>query len=166
MKKMLYPLIMIFVIVADQITKYMVRSSMEPGDRIAVLGKWLSIYYVQNTGTAFSMFAGNRLITVVLTSILIIGCIIYAIKEIRDGQKLTPILLTCVAAGGISNMIDRLSLGYVTDMISCGRFAVFNVADMFITTGCVLLMIMVLVMYKKESDAEKLASNKKGGSDV
>ena len=150
MKKSIYLLIGAFVIALDQITKYLVRANMQPGDRIPVIGDWMSIYYVQNTGTAFSMFAGNRFVTVFLTSALIILCIVFVIRESSDGISLIPVLFTFVAAGGISNMIDRLTLGYVTDMISCGRFAVFNVADIGVTCGCILTMIALIVMYRDE----------------
>ena len=138
------------VIIIDQFTKYLVRANMQPGDRIPVIGDWMSIYYVQNTGTAFSMFRGNQFVTVFLTSLLIILCIVFIVKEARDGKRLIPVLFTFVAAGGISNMIDRLSLGYVTDMISCGSFAVFNVADIGVTCGCILTMIALLILYRDE----------------
>ena len=150
MKRLIYPLIGAFVIVLDQFTKYLVRANMQPGDRIPVIGDWMSIYYVQNTGTAFSMFRDNQFVTVFLTSVLIILCIVFIVKEARDGKRLIPVLFTFVAAGGISNMIDRLTLGYVTDMISCGSFAVFNVADIGVTCGCVLTMIALLILYKDE----------------
>ena len=96
------------------------------------------------------MFSGNQFVTVFLTSALIIFCIVFIIKEAREGQRVIPALFTFVAAGGISNMIDRLTLGYVTDMISCGSFAVFNVADIGVTCGCVLTMIALLILYKDE----------------
>ena len=150
MKRLIYPLIGAFVIVLDQLTKYLVRANMQPGDRIPVIGDWMSIYYVQNTGTAFSMFSGNQFVTVFLTSVLIIFCIVFIVKEAREGQRVIPALFTFVAAGGISNMIDRLTLGYVTDMISCGSFAVFNVADIGVTCGCVLTMVALLILYKDE----------------
>lgn len=150
MKRFIYPLIAALVIALDQFTKYLVRASMQPGDRIPVIGDWMSIYYVQNTGTAFSMFSGNQFVTVFLTSALIIFCIGFIIKEARDGKMLVPLLFTFVAAGGISNMIDRLTLGFVTDMISCGSFAVFNVADIGVTCGCILAMIALIIMYKDE----------------
>lgn len=150
MKKIIYPLSAAFVIAADQITKYMVRANMQPGDKIPIIGDWMNIYYVQNTGTAFSMFEGNKFITIVLTSILIIGCVLFAISEARGGNKATSLLLTLIAAGGASNMIDRVSLGFVTDMISCGSFAVFNVADIFVTCSCVLMAIVVFFMFKNE----------------
>lgn len=159
---MFYPLIAALVIAADQITKYAVRSSMQPGDRIPVLGEWMSIYYVQNTGTAFSMFAGNRFVTVALTSALIIACLVFIISELRAGHSPVPLLLTFVAAGGVSNMIDRLALGYVTDMISCGSFAVFNVADMFITCGCFLTVIAILLL---GNDKDKEGSENGGRHD-
>lgn len=150
MKKIMYPVIAALLIAVDQLTKYLVRSNMQPGDRIPVIGDWLSIYYVQNTGTAFSMFQDNRFVTVFLTSALIIVCILFIVREIRDGHSLVPALLTLVAAGGASNLIDRLCLGFVTDMISCGSFAVFNVADIGVTCGCVLTMLAVMFLYKDE----------------
>ena len=148
MKKIYYILAVAFVIASDQITKYLVRANMQPGDKIPVIGDWMNIYYVQNTGTAFSMFEGNKFITIVLTSVLIVACVIFAFTEARSGSKVTSLLLTLIAAGGASNMIDRVSLGFVTDMISCGSFAVFNVADIFVTCSCVLMALIVFFMFK------------------
>ena len=152
MKRLIYPLIGAFVIVLDQFTKYLVRANMQPGDRIPVIGDWMSIYYVQNTGTAFSMFRDNQFVTVFLTSVLIIFCIVFIVKEAREGQRVIPALFTFVSAGGISNMIDRLTLGFVTDMISCGSFAVFNIADIGVTCGCILTMIVLVLFYKDDKE--------------
>lgn len=144
-------MIAVLMIALDQLTKHLVRASMQPGDRIPVIGDWMSIYYIRNNGTAFSMFSGNRFVTVFLTSALIIFCIVFIIMQLKDGQTLIPILLTFVAAGGVSNMIDRLMLGYVTDMISCGSFAVFNVADIGVTCGCILIMIAMIPLFREEA---------------
>ena len=152
MKKAVYPLLALLIIAADQLSKYSVRATMAPGDRIPVLGDWMSIYYVQNTGAAFSMFAGNKFITVALTCILIIVCTVCAVTEYTKGHVMTSILLTCICSGGISNMIDRLTLGYVTDMLSFWNFAVFNVADIFVTCGCILTIILLFVSMKNESE--------------
>jgi len=150
MKKFMYPLIALLVIAADQITKYLVRANMQPGERIPLIGDWLSLYYIRNTGTAFSMFEGNRYVTILLTSVLIIVCLAVIITEARAGRTPVPVLLTLVAAGGISNLADRFMLGYVTDMISCGSFAVFNVADIAVTCGCILTMLALLLFYREE----------------
>lgn len=150
----LYPVITAAVIALDQITKYLVRSSMQPGESIPVIGSWLRFLYVRNTGTAFSMFSGNKWVTVVFTTVLIIACIIYVIHEAKSGSRTVSILLTFVIAGGVSNMIDRLTLGYVTDMISCGSFAVFNVADIAVTCGCALTILYLLLEMRKEGKSD------------
>ena len=150
----LYPIIAVIIIAADQFTKYLVRAGMQPGDTIPLLGDWLRLYYVRNTGTAFSMFSGNVWITIVLTSILIITCIMIGIKEARGGSRVIALLLTCISAGGFSNLIDRITLGYVTDMISCWSFAVFNVADIFVTCGCIALMIYLIATFKDEEKGD------------
>lgn len=142
---LIYSIAAAAVIILDQITKLMVRANMAPGDRIPVIGDWMSIYYVRNTGAAFSMFSGSKLVTIVLTSVLIIACIIFAVREARSGSKVTAFLLTLVFAGGLSNLADRLVLGYVTDMISCGSFAIFNVADIAVTCGCFILVFYILL---------------------
>lgn len=151
----IYPLIAALIIAADQASKYAVRAFMQPGDRIPIIGDWFSLYYVRNTGTAFSMFSGNKFITVALTSVLIVACLIFIIYEIRKGSKTLAALITMIFAGGVGNLIDRLMLGYVTDMISCWSFAVFNVADIFVTCGCFITVVYVLFAYKEDDQNEK-----------
>ena len=174
----LYPVIIAAVIAADQITKYMVRSAMQPGDSIPLIGGWLRLLYVRNTGTAFSMFSGNKWVTVVLTTILIIVCLIFMIREAREAArhagstdagsvraardaKVTAVMLAFIFAGGLSNLIDRIVLGYVTDMISCGSFAVFNVADIGVTCGCILLVLYILFSMR-DDDGEEDGAAKNG----
>ena len=159
---LIYPVIAAAVIALDQLTKYLIRISLQPGESIPLIGEWLRLLYVRNTGTAFSMFEGNKLVTIVLTSVLIICCLIFVIREARSGDRIIAILLTFVIAGGVSNMIDRIVLGYVTDMISCGSFAVFNVADIGVTCGCILAVIYLLIQMKNESaDKEQPADQHK-----
>ena len=107
--------------------------------------------YVQNTGAAFSSFEGQQwlfaLIFAVFTGLL-------AYDFWKKSMPFKPLERWCVAAiwaGGLGNMIDRLRLGYVVDMIEVEfiRFPVFNVADSFITCGCVLL-IFHLIFFNKE----------------
>ena len=146
----IYPIIVALIIAADQFTKVMVRSNISLGERIPVIGNWMNFTYIRNEGTAFSMFSGNVLVTVVLTSILLVVCAVFIVQEIKAGEKFMAICLTCILGGGLSNMFDRLYFGYVTDMISCGSFAIFNVADMFVTCGCIIAIIYVLATFKKE----------------
>ena len=157
---MLYLLIAAVWIAADHITKYLVRLNLQPGESIPVLGEWLRILYVRNTGTAFSMFEGNKWITVALTSVLIAVCIVFVIKEAASGSRFIAVCMSFVIAGGLSNLADRLILGYVTDMISCGSFAVFNVADIGVTCGCFFTVIWLLMEMKRESTQEQKESQK------
>ncbi len=147
---MIYPAIVLLIIAADQITKILVRSNIALGERIPVIGDWMNITYIRNEGAAFSMFSGNILVTVVLTGVLLVLCTVIIVHEIKANDKIMAICLTCVLGGGLSNMYDRLHFGYVTDMISCGSFAIFNVADMFVTCGCIIAILYVLLTYKDE----------------
>lgn len=137
-------LISAVVLFFDQLTKYIVRHNLELGEKIHIIGDFANITYVRNYGVAFSMFSGNKLVTVFLTSILIIICLVFLIFELLDQKEGIPIFLSCIVCGGIGNMIDKIYLGYVTDMISCGSFAVFNVADIAITCGAFCCLFYII----------------------
>ena len=151
---LIYPLIVIAIIAADQFTKVLVRNNIALGERIPVIGDWMNFTYIRNEGAAFSMFSGNRFVTVVLTAALLILCVVFIIHELRAKENVLVLCITCVLGGGLSNMYDRIHFGYVTDMISCGNFAVFNVADIFVTCGCILAIIYILFCYKEEARDE------------
>ena len=151
MKKFL-PLIAIGIVLIDQASKYIIATSLELGEKIYIIGDWMKITYVQNRGVAFSMFSGNQIITIILTSILLIVCLAFILKENKN--KALLVVLTCIFAGGIGNLIDRILRGYVVDMISCGNFAVFNVADIFVTCGCILCAVYLLFFYKDDQKNE------------
>lgn len=155
----IYPIIVVAIIVLDQATKIIVRNNISLGERIPVIGDWMNFTYIRNEGTAFSMFSGNHLVTVVLTSLLLIFCIVMIVYEIRSNEKVLAICMTCVFGGGISNLYDRLHFGYVTDMISCGNFAIFNVADIFVTCGCILAILYILLDFRRSSSKGKEQSN-------
>jgi len=147
---LLYPVIAALIIAADQISKYYTRINLSDSS-VSLIGDFLTLRYVENTGAAFSLFEGNKMVTVVLTAVLIVVCLILTFTEYRKGSRFLPFCLTMVWAGGIGNLIDRLSRGFVTDMISCGSFPVFNVADMFVTCGCILAVLAVLFGDKKQA---------------
>lgn len=148
MRKIL-PIITLGIILLDQASKYIVITSFNIGEKFYLIGDWMRITYVQNRGVAFSMFSGNQLVTIILTSILLIACLILILRE-KNNFKLS-VCLSCILGGGIGNLIDRIFRGYVVDMISCGNFAVFNVADIFVTCGC-LVCIMYLLFFSREKN--------------
>ena len=151
---MLYGMLAIFVVlitVADQITKAMTVANIALHQDIPVLDGLFHFTYVQNTGAAFSSLEGMRWLFILIFLVLTVA-LAYEIRKQKMGFK--PFEWWCIAAiygGGLGNMIDRLRLGYVVDMIEVEfiKFPVFNVADCFITCGCIAL-IAHLVLCNKE----------------
>lgn len=163
---MIYVLIGVIVIVLDQLTKYLVRG-MADGEVIHVIGDFLRIVHVENSGAAFGMFAGNRRFLLIFPAILIAGAIYMISKDMGSGLKgkLFKISFALIASGGIGNMIDRFLCGHVTDMISFSIFPpVFNVADIAVTCGCGL-MVFCLLFFNNEEEKPDLKGNAGSGDD-
>lgn len=145
-------IIVVGVIAVDQITKLLIRANFNVGESLPVLGDLVRLLYVRNTGTAFSMFENNLWITLGLTTVLIVVCLLFLLHELKQGSKLLAYCVAAVMAGGLSNLFDRITMGYVTDMISVGNFAVFNVADIGVTCGCGLAIIVLLLQLREEKN--------------
>lgn len=147
---MLAAIIAVFAIIADQLTKYLVVENFELYEAKDFIPHVMSLKYTQNRGAAFSMLSDNRWVFMVL-SFLSMAIIIYLlIKEYRR-HTLLNVSLAMVLGGGIGNMIDRIRLEYVVDFFRLDfvDFAIFNVADCFITVGAVLLGVYVVFFEPK-----------------
>ena len=147
---------MVFIVVIDQITKYLTVLYIPAIGVQTFIPGLLQITYVQNTGAAFSSFEGQQWLFALIFLIFTV-LIVYEYKKKPMG--FTTFERWCIAAiygGGLGNRIDRVRLGYVVDRIETTFmvFPVFNVADCFITCGCVLLMIH-LFLFNKEFWKEK-----------
>lgn len=151
MKFLAFSLFAAGIVAADQITKYLTVANIALYEDVPFLPGLLQLTYVQNTGAAFSSFEGQQwlfaLIFIVLT-----GLIFW--EYFKKPMGFTTFERWCIAAiygGGLGNMIDRVRLGYVVDMIETTfmEFPVFNVADCFITCGCIAMMVH-LVLFNKE----------------
>ena len=139
------------IVAADQITKYLVVANNPLFGQVPAIGGLFHLTYVQNTGAAFSSFSGMQWLFA-LVFLVLTAAIIWEFSGKRmPFTTLERWLIAVVWAGGLGNMIDRLRLGYVVDMIEVEfmNFAVFNVADCFITCGCVLL-IAHLAFFNKD----------------
>ena len=145
-----YILFVIGIVAADQITKYLTVLYIPSLGAQPLIPGLLQISYVQNTGAAFSSFEGQQWLFA-LIFIVFTGLIFY--EYFKKPMGFTELERWCIAAiygGGLGNMIDRVRLGYVVDMIETTfmDFPVFNVADCFITCGCVLLMVHLFLFHK------------------
>ena len=136
----------VLVVIADQVVKYLVVAKIPLYTDLAVWDGVFHLTYTQNTGAAFSSFEGMIWLFVVIF-VLFAAAVIWEFSKKRwPFTTFERWCIVAVLAGGLGNMIDRIRLGYVVDMIEVEfiSFPVFNVADCFITCGCILLMIHLI----------------------
>ena len=150
MQIFLFCLFVAGITVADQLTKWLVVENIPLYGHVDAIPGLFHLTYTQNTGAAWSSFEGMIWLFALIFAVFTVA-IIYEFTTNKMG--LTTFERWCVAAvfaGGLGNMIDRLRLGYVVDMIALDfmEFPVFNVADCFVTCGCVLLMVHLIFFNK------------------
>jgi signal peptidase II len=126
-------------VLADQLTKSIVVSQLSLGDAIASIGPF-SIHHVQNTGIAFGLFADSTTAVIVLTGAAVAGMVLFFARTARR-HPLLPVALGLVIGGSVSNLIDRVRLGHVTDFLDFLYWPAFNLADTFIVVGVALLFV-------------------------
>lgn len=138
-------LIAIIIIVIDQVTKYFVRTNLAFGE-VWAPWDWMLPYarliHINNTGAAFGMFQNANPVFMILALIVSAG-IIYYYPHVPANEKVVRFALSLQLAGALGNLIDRIFFGKVTDFISVGNFAIWNVADASITVGVFVLLIAV-----------------------
>ena len=143
MQYILMALLVAAVTVADQITKWLVVENIPLHGQVDAIPGLFHFTYVQNTGAAFSSFQGMQWLFALVFLAFTVAIIWEFSKKRLPFTDFERWLMVAVYAGGLGNMIDRVRLGYVVDMIAVDfmNFAVFNVADCFITCGCILLLV-------------------------
>jgi len=150
MQTLLFALFAAGIVAADQFTKYLTVMNIALYEDVPFIPGLLQLTYVQNTGAAFSSFQGQQWLFAV---IFVIFTVLIVYERIRNTMGFTKLEWWCIAAiygGGLGNMIDRIRMGYVVDMIETTfiEFPVFNVADCFITCGCILLIVHLFLFHK------------------
>lgn len=146
-----------FIVIADQLTKFIVDQTMPLHHSIPVIENFFNLTYIRNTGAAFGIFAGGaaifRLPFLLLFSALAIGFIIMMLRRLPDRETGLIVALAFVLGGAIGNLIDRILYGEVIDFLDFYwadyHWPAFNLADSFITIG-VLITIYRLVRAKGE----------------
>lgn len=136
--------LILVILLVDFYTKYIVRNDVRFIKGVPIIPNLLRLIYVKNEGAAFSMLSGYRIALIIISSLaIILG--IYAITRLYRNNKIIFLAVSMVIAGGIGNLIDRIFFGFVTDMISLSFFPpVFNVADISVTLGCIILIIYII----------------------
>ena len=129
-------------VIADQVTKHVVTSTLALDESVRVAGP-LSIHHFQNSGIAFGLFSSATAVVTVLTGIAVVWMVVFFA---RSGARhpLLPVSLGLVIGGSLSNLIDRVRLGHVTDFLDLRFWPAFNLADSFIVVGVAILLVALL----------------------
>ena len=157
MQLILYFLFTAAVVVADQVTKYLTVANIPLYADVPFLPGIVQLTYVQNTGAAFSSFEGQQWLFALIYIVFTLAVGYEFVKKSMPFTNFERWLIVCVYAGGLGNMIDRIRLGYEVDMIETTfmEFPVINVADIFITCGCIALMAHLVFCNKEFWKEEK-----------
>lgn len=137
------------LVLIDQMSKYLVVEFLKDQPPIVVIEDVLNFFYVENRGAAFGIMQDMRLFFIVITIVIVLAILFILFKNYKNNSLLFNISLALILGGAIGNFIDRFRLHYVVDFISFRifgyDFAVFNLADVFIVIGTILLAIMILL---------------------
>lgn len=105
---------------------------------------FLCFNYVENTGSAFGLGSGNT-ITIIVSNFIVLGIVIkFMVNQFERIDTLTRTMLCMVLAGGVSNLLDRIIRGFVVDYIAVANFPVFNLADVYIVLGWIILVFLTI----------------------
>ena len=139
------------IVIADQVTKYVVIQHIPEGESIPFIEGVLHWTHIKNDGAIFGWFDDSRWMFMVLSTVgilVMIGMLVWWCKK-EPKDKLMQVILTLLIAGGIGNMIDRCTLGVVTDFIDFCAFPklwmwIFNVADCAVTIGGCMMVVWLI----------------------
>ncbi|MDF2839146.1 MAG: Lipoprotein signal peptidase [Evtepia sp.] len=148
-----YLFIAVAIVAVDQLVKNSIRQTLPLFETRPFLPGFVELTYVKNTGAAFSMLASHTWL-LALISAVVAGILLVVLLRGIVPSTLGQLSLALVLGGAVGNLIDRVWLGYVVDMFSLQfmNFAIFNVADIGVTVGGVLLCISVLFFWDKKGE--------------
>jgi len=139
-----YGLIIVLLVIGDQSLKYWITNNIQLGAVDTLIPGIISLTNLRNIGAAWSILEGQQWFFIIV-SIIAIGLILFFLWRYRNNWKFSwPLVL--ILAGTIGNFIDRIKMGYVVDMFQLDfiNFPIFNIADMCLTVGVVLMIIAIL----------------------
>ncbi len=148
------------LLLADQYTKQLAISHLKGQKPFVIISRVLEFSYLENTGAAFSSFAGKQTLLICLTTVVTL-LLLWKYLTLPGGKRFVPMRLCMllIISGAVGNLIDRVSRNYVVDFIYFVPidFPKFNVADIYITVGVAVLAFLLFFRYSDE-DMEALLS--------
>jgi len=139
----------IFTIALDQASKYLAVEYLKDGTVYSIIDKFLELSYVENYGAGFGILQNKKTFLIIVTGLVILALAFVFYRNYNRMNLVMKLSLLSLIGGSMGNLIDRVRLGYVVDFISVRfgngyDFPVFNVADMFVVIGTVLLIFIIL----------------------
>lgn len=153
-------LLIIGNIALDQISKVIVRTTINKTDYIPLIGDYFTLMNVENTGAFLGMGSDLnptvKIIALMIIPVFVLGYLIYYILKNKNLDKMSLIALSCIAGGGISNVYDRIVMGSVTDFLHIDlggifRTGIFNIADVSVSAGMIALLIASFINKNKNT---------------
>jgi signal peptidase II len=145
----------VIIVLLDQITKKLISSSILYGDSISIIGDLLRFTYIKNPGMAFGIQVGNRIIFTVFAAIACIVILVYLFR-LKPEIFWARFALASILGGAIGNLFDRIIYKEVIDFIDIRiiRWPVFNLADIAVTLGMILLIVHVIFDTKESEQGD------------
>ena len=153
---MIYIVLILILVGADQLSKYLIDTTMFEGETLPFITNFFHITYVKNRGIAFGLFQGKLDIIGIATIIAIVAIAYYLYKERNKLSLVEKMGFIYILAGAIGNMIDRVFRGYVIDMIDFrGIWSfIFNLADVWINIGVIFIILDQLFRKNRKKNEE------------
>lgn len=143
-------LVILVIIAADQVSKYLIVNSISYGDLVPVINNFFYITYHENKGAAWGIFQNGRYFFIAIGIIILIILFYFLIKS---KNKLLKVSLSFLMGGAVGNLTDRIVRGSVVDFLDfyfgSYNFPTFNIADSFIVIGTILLAFYMFFIYKE-----------------
>lgn len=143
-------IVILIVVISDQLSKYYISHVLLPQMSVPVIPQIFHITYILNAGAAFGILENKRLLFIIIALFILAG-VGYFYRKIPQQYRLFRLGIGLMAGGAIGNLIDRIATGYVIDFFDFRIWPVFNIADMAIVCG-VIMMIYTILFMKKEAE--------------
>ena len=146
-------LFIVLLIAGDQNSKALAITHLKEQKPLILIDKVLHLFYLENRGAAFGMMQNQQLFFIFMAALILLAILYVFIKvPVQKKYVYLHMFLVMIAAGAVGNMIDRIRFGYVVDFIYfiLIDFPIFNVADIYVTVGSLLLVLILLFFYKED----------------
>lgn len=141
----------VFVLIIDQTTKLLVRHFFELDQFFSLFGKYIGLRYILNPGIVLGIKIGGNIffsVFMAFASVLVLTLLF----QLKENNPWIRIALALILGGALGNLMDRLFIGKIVDFIEIGPWPIFNLADVAVTIGLIVLIVVVLFDKREDED--------------